>query len=80
MATVNYSVPEDVKRVFNETFRGQNKSALIARLMLQAVEEEQRATRRAQAIESLLARRSERTALTSDAVEATRDALRGEAR
>jgi len=79
MATVNYSVPDDVKRVFNETFRGRNKSALIARLMLQAVEEEQRATRRAQAIESLLSRRSERTPLTSAAVEAARDALRGEA-
>jgi len=27
MSTVNFSVPEEVKQVFNETFQGQNKSA-----------------------------------------------------
>ena len=25
MATVNFSVPDDVKQAFNEAFRGQNK-------------------------------------------------------
>ena len=25
MATVNFSVPEDVKTAFNETFKGRNK-------------------------------------------------------
>ena len=37
MATVNFSVPEDVKAAFNETFRGQNKSTIIAELMREAV-------------------------------------------
>ncbi len=38
MSTVNFSVPEDVKQVFNETFQGKNKSAIITDLMLEAVE------------------------------------------
>lgn len=38
MSTVNFSVPQAVKEVFNETFKGQNKSAIIAELMLEAVE------------------------------------------
>lgn len=58
MATVNYSVPARVKDEFNVTFEGENKSAIIARLMRQAVEERRRARRRAAAVEALLALRS----------------------
>ena len=29
MATVNFSVPEDVKQAFNQAFEGKNKSAII---------------------------------------------------
>ena len=49
MATVNFSVPDDVKDAFNETFKGRNKSAVIAALMLEAVERERdnRESRRA---------------------------------
>ena len=32
MATVNFSVPYEVREAFNETFRGRNKSAIIAEL------------------------------------------------
>ena len=54
MATVNFSVPEDVKRAFNEAFGDQNKSAVLTRLMRQAVEERRRAQRRAAAVDALL--------------------------
>lgn len=37
MATINFSVPEDVKADFNETFSYQNKSAVIVELMREAV-------------------------------------------
>jgi predicted nucleic acid-binding protein len=37
MPTVNFSVPDDVKRAFNAAFDGQNKSAVIAELMREAV-------------------------------------------
>ncbi len=42
MSTVNFSVPEDIKLAFNATFAGQNKSAVIADLMREAVERAQR--------------------------------------
>jgi hypothetical protein len=37
MSTVNFSVPDDVKEAFNTAFEGQNKSAVIADLMREAV-------------------------------------------
>jgi metal-responsive CopG/Arc/MetJ family transcriptional regulator len=54
MAMVNYSVPDDVRDAFNEAFAGENKSAVVAELMRQAVEERRRRERRARAIGRLL--------------------------
>lgn len=54
MATVNFSVPDDVKREFQKTFAKENKSAIIARLMQQAVEERRRKEVRSAAIDQLL--------------------------
>jgi hypothetical protein len=54
MATVNFSVPEEVKREFQKTFAKENKSAIIARLMQQAVEERRRQEVQADAIDKLL--------------------------
>jgi hypothetical protein len=54
MATVNFSVPEDVKREFQKTFAKENKSAIIARLMQQAIEERRRQQAQADAIDRLL--------------------------
>ena len=51
---VKFSVPEELKRSFNEAFAGENKSAVIARLMQQAIEDRQRQRRRAVAIDALL--------------------------
>ena len=59
MATVNFSVPETVKKMFDETFTGENKSAVLARLMKQAIVERQREIRRSQAIDALLELRQE---------------------
>lgn len=58
MATINFSVPEDIKELFNETFVHRNKSAVIAELMLEAVEREEARRRRAKAIDRVLRRRS----------------------
>ncbi|MDP9348466.1 MAG: hypothetical protein M3P24_04885 [Gemmatimonadota bacterium] len=76
MATVNFSVPEDVKQAFNQVFAGRNKSAIIAELMMQAVEEEHRKVRRADAIERLLARRERRPRAAEEEIRAARDELR----
>ena len=54
MATVNFSVPDEVKKTFDRAFAGANKSAVIAQLMREAVEERRRQERRQRAIEKLL--------------------------
>jgi len=54
MATMNFSVPDEMRAAFNKAFAGTNKSALLTELMRQAVEERQRQKRRARAISRLL--------------------------
>jgi metal-responsive CopG/Arc/MetJ family transcriptional regulator len=54
MATVKFSVPDEIKEAFQEAFANENRSAVIARLMQQAVEEKRRQQRRGAAIEALL--------------------------
>jgi hypothetical protein len=38
VSTINFSVPDDVKKAFNTAFEGQNKSAVMTELMREAVE------------------------------------------
>jgi hypothetical protein len=54
VATVYFSVPGDVKKRFDKAFAGMNKSAVVAQLMRQAVEERQRQQRRRRVIDQLL--------------------------
>ncbi len=58
MATMNFSVPDEIKKRFNQVFSGQNKSHLIAELMKKAIEEHERQQQRAKAIDTLLKLRS----------------------
>jgi hypothetical protein len=59
MSTVNFSVPEDIKIAFNTVFEGQNKSAVIADLMRDAVEREQRRKQHRSAVDRILANRTD---------------------
>jgi metal-responsive CopG/Arc/MetJ family transcriptional regulator len=71
ISTVNFSVPEEIKQAFNEAFASENKSAIIARLMQQAVEERRRLRQRASAIDALLAqRRTQRPASEAEVTQA----------
>jgi hypothetical protein len=72
MATVNFSVPEDVKRTFNKAFAGTNKSAVVAQLMRQAVEERRRQARRRRAIERLLRLRGTARPVSEGAIRTAR--------
>ena len=76
MSTVNFSVPEAVKQVFNETFQGQNKSAIIAELMLEAVERARAKQRSIAAYRSILERRRNAPAITEEEFRAAREAGR----
>lgn len=66
MATVNFSVPNEVKEAFNETFKDQNKSAIIADLMREAVERAQYRQRSHEAIARILERRKHSPVLTEE--------------
>jgi hypothetical protein len=43
MATMNFSIPDDVKEAFNAEFATENKSAIVTDLMRKAVEARARA-------------------------------------
>jgi hypothetical protein len=73
MATVNFSVPDDVKERFNKAFAGQNKSQIIAQLMDRAVEEQALKKRRAKAIEGLASRRRRRPSASTQTVRKARE-------
>jgi hypothetical protein len=73
MATVNFSVPDEVKDRFNRAFAGQNKSQIIAALMLRAVEEQALKKRRTKAIDSLLRRRGSRPTASAAQVRKARE-------
>jgi hypothetical protein len=73
MATVNFSVPDEVKEKFNRVFKGRNKSQIIAELMVRAVEEEAILKKRAKAIESILSRRGRRPPISITAFRKARE-------
>ena len=76
MATVSFSVPEEVKAAFNRTFRGRNKSAVIADLMREAVARVSRRQESRAAIERILTRRRGAPVLGGEELRTTRDAER----
>jgi hypothetical protein len=76
MATVNFSLPDEVKDAFNQAFEGQNKSAIIAELMRRAVDEAERRRSRAAAIRRLGARRGRRPAANDVAIREARESGR----
>ena len=73
MSTVNFSVPEDVKNAFNMTFEGQNKSAVIADLMREAVERAQSQQRSKEAYQRILERRQHAPHITEEQFRAARE-------
>lgn len=73
MATVNFSVPDDVKQAFNETFKHQNKSAIIADLMREAIERARQRQRQSEAIDRILERRKHTLPVTEEELRAARE-------
>jgi len=72
MATVNFSVPDEVRDAFNEAFQDRNKSAIIAELMREAVDRFRRRRRSHEAIERILERRRDRQPRSDDDIRAAR--------
>ncbi len=76
MATVNFSVPDEVKAAFDKAFGDQNKSWIIAELMRRAVRERQVRIRRERLFRQLGRARSSRPSITSEDIRKARAAER----
>ncbi|HEX3664872.1 MAG TPA: hypothetical protein VHU23_06550 [Rhizomicrobium sp.] len=72
VATVNFSVPDDVKSEFDRVFGRQNKSAVIADLMRKAVAEERRRKHRMSMFRELTRLRADRPSLPDANLRAAR--------
>ncbi|TAN50070.1 MAG: hypothetical protein EPN21_09810 [Methylococcaceae bacterium] len=79
MATMNFSVPADLKNRFNQVFANANKSAVITRLMEEAIERAERKQQSDAAVKRVLARRASAPALSTEEILLARDALRSAA-
>lgn len=73
MATVNFSVPDDVKAAFNNAFETENKSAIIAALMMEAVERAARKQLSSEAITRILARREHSPSVSEEDIRQARE-------
>ena len=76
MATMNFSIPDDVKEAFNKAFAGENKSAIVARLMRRAIEENERNRRSQGLVERLRQIRATGRPMTDDEIRRAREELR----
>ncbi|WP_342349950.1 hypothetical protein [uncultured Nitrospira sp.] len=72
MATMNFSVPEDVKKQFDKVFAGKNKSAVLTQLMQQAIKDQKRIGQRKRAIDQLLVLREKAPRVTDKAIRLVR--------
>lgn len=73
MATVNFSVPDEIKEAFNRAFASENKSAVIARLMREAVDEVERERQRQAAFRLLTEQRKRRPSMTDGGIRKARE-------
>jgi hypothetical protein len=76
MATINFSIPDDVKEAFNKAFDGENKSAVVANLLRKAVEEKERKRRSANLVERMRQIRADSNPMTDDEIRRAREELR----
>jgi hypothetical protein len=76
MATVNFSVLDEVKAEFDKAFGDQNKNSIIAELMRRPVRERQLQIRRERLFRKLSSTRTRRPSLTSEEVRSARAAER----
>jgi hypothetical protein len=76
MATVNFSVPDEVKMEFDKAFGDQNKSSIIADLMRRAVRERKLQIRRERLFRQFQVARSGRPTFTSAEVRKARSVER----
>lgn len=72
MATMNFSVPQEVKEQFNALFVDENKSHVVAELLKEAIEKRKLKMRRVHAIDALLKLRSKQKPVTDKMIQKAR--------
>lgn len=78
MATMNFSIPDDIKERFNRTFANQNRSAIVARLLEEAIARAERKQQSDSAIDRILARRRGNSGVSTEEILRLRDELRAD--
>lgn len=76
MATMNFSIPDEIKEEFQRAFAHENRSAVIARLMKEAVEVRKRQKVRSAAIDALLELRRGQAPVSDEEIARAREAGR----
>jgi Arc/MetJ family transcription regulator len=76
VATVNFSVPDEVKAAFDKAFGDQNKSSIVAELMRRAVRERQLHIRRERLFRQLSGARASRPSISNEEIHRARAADR----
>lgn len=76
MATMNFSIPDDIKDAFNKTFANDNKSAIVAKLLREAVDEARRRQESDDVVRRIKSRWSERPVIADEAIREAREAGR----
>jgi len=78
MATMNFSIPEQVKERFNQTFANANKSAIVTQLLEEAIDRAERKQRSDEAVKRILARRQSVPVTSTEEVLRIRDDIRAD--
>ena len=76
MATMNFSIPGDVKERFNQTFVNSNKSAIVAQLLEEAIGRAESKQRSDLAVQRILAIRKTSKSASTKVILRTRDEIR----
>lgn len=78
MATMNFSIPDEVKDRFNDLFADANKSAVVTRLLQTAIAQVERKQRSDAAVKRVLKRRVKGPKLSTEEILSTLHDLRAE--
>lgn len=78
MATMNFSIPDDIKESFNQAFANENKSAIVARLLRDAVVQQQQKQQSDAAFKRILQRRQSAPQVSTQEILRLRDEIRAE--
>jgi hypothetical protein len=73
---MSFSIPDEVKDRFNAVFKGKDKSAIVTRLMLRAIAEEERSRRSHGFVDRLRRIRARSRPVSMDEIRRAREDLR----